>query len=521
MLVVFRCDASIQIGSGHVMRCLTLADSLSEQGVNCYFITRFHEGNIADYIEQRGYETHRLPLKEQNIDGVHIEPIDYQHWLGTNIHTDANETLNIVKKISANPIDWIIVDHYALDKVWEQILHPYCKQMMVIDDLANRAHVCDLLLDQTLGRSKKDYKNLTSTRCTLLTGSQYALLRPEFVQLRKHNSKRRKTLKLKKLLITLGGVDKDNITECILNNLQDCILPQDCRIVIVMGEHAPWIEAVKKQAAQMKWQTDVLVNIENMAQLMTESDLCIGAAGTTAIERCCLGLPTLLIVAADNQIKTAEKLEKYGAVINLGRTDCDYMKNLHSSLKSLIDDRSRYNSLVENCFNITDGNGIYRVAQRISPATLKTEEEVYLRLVNEDDARMLYEWQSNNTTRQYSRNTETPTWDEHAIWFESKIADTKCVFYIIICNSKPAGYIRLDQLESKELEFEISIAIAPSMRSRGLGKIAINLLKYIHRNESLIATVLEDNKVSHRLFQKTGFKFDKNRDVYIFNTIYD
>ncbi len=516
MLVVFRCDASIQIGSGHVMRCLTLADALSKKGANCHFIIRLHKGNMADFIEQRGYEAHCLPNTEQNADSVQGGLTDYQYLLGVDIHTDAEQTLNVIKNIIAHPVDWIIVDQYALDKTWEKAFRPFCKQIMIIDDLADRAHDCDLLLDQTFGRSTENYENLTPTHCTRLTGPQYALLRPEFVELRERSIMRRKTPKLKKLLITLGGVDKDNVTERVLYSLQDCNLPKNCRIVIVMGRHAPWIGAVKKKATQMKWQTDVLVNIENMAQLMAESDLCIGAAGTTTIERCCLGLPTLLIVVANNQIETAEKLEKYGAVIYLGSSDCNYMKNLDFSLNSLIDDRSSYISLVENSFNVTDGNGIYRVAQRISPATLKTEEEVYLRLANKDDACILFEWQSNYTTRQYSRNTETPTWNEHAIWFKSKIEDTKCVFYIIICNSKPSGYVRLDQLESKELEFEISIAIAPTMRSRGLGKEAINLLKYIHQNESLIATVHEGNKVSHRLFQETGFKFDKSRDVYIY-----
>ncbi len=517
MLMIFRCDASIRIGNGHVMRCLTLADSLSEQGVNCCFISRFHEGNMVGYIKQRGYETYCLPVIKQISDDIQCKPFDYQQWLGADVRTDARETLKIIKKISANPIDWIIVDHYALDKAWEQILRTYCKRIMVIDDLANRAHDCDLLLDQTFDRSVEDYENLTPTLCIRLTGSQYALLRPEFAELREYSLMRRQTSEFKQLLITLGGVDKDNVTESVLNNLQGCNLSHDCRIVIVMGSNAPWIEAVKKQAAQLEWQTDVLINIENIALLVAESDLCIGAAGTSSVERCCHGLPTLLIVAADNQIETAKKLETYGAVINLGISGSDNMKNLDFSLKSLIEDRSRYNTLVKNCFSVTDGNGVYRVTQMISPATLKTGEEVYLRLANKDDVYKLYEWQSHKSTRQYSRNTETPTWNKHVLWFKSKIEDAKCIFYIIICNSKPTGYVRLDQLESKKLEYEISIAISPTMRGCGLGKEAINLLKYIHRNECLVATVLEGNEKSHKLFQEAKFKFDSSRNVYIFN----
>ena len=363
MLVVFRCDASIHIGSGHIMRCLTLADTLSENGASCCFICRLHEGNMVDYIKQRGYETHDLPIPKQITRNAKFEPFDYQQWLGADIHSDASETLKILKKISESPVSWIIVDHYALDKTWEQTLRPHCKRIMVIDDLANRNHDCELLLDQNLGRSKDDYKNLTPTKCTRLIGSQYALLRPEFAEQRESSITRRQTPKLEKLLITLGGVDKDNITECILNNIQNSNLSRDCKIVIVMGIHSPWVGAVKQQAAKMRWKTEVLINIEDMALLMAESDLCIGAAGTSSWERCCVGLPSLLITLAENQKLIAKSLHKYHAAIYLGDHNNTRSYSISTVLNKFLSDLTMLQKMSNAALSLVDGSGNKRVLE--------------------------------------------------------------------------------------------------------------------------------------------------------------
>ena len=315
-LIAFRVDASLQIGSGHVMRCLTLADALTRQGVQCHFISRAHPGHLLDVIRQRGFAfttlTEEAPPPSANMQhlGEHLKEPAHAHWLCCDWQTDAEETRVILEKLQP---DWLGGDHYALDQCWEVSLQPYCQTIMVIDDLADRPHQCDLLLDQNLGRQSNDYANLVPTHCKVLAGPQYALLRPEFAALRSYSLQRRQQPVFKQMLITMGGVDQPNATGQVLQSLKSCTLPQDCRISVVMGAEAPWLQQVRAQAQDMPWPTEVLVNISNMARRMADSDLAIGAAGSTSWERCCLGLPTLMVVLADNQRAIAEVLQAAGA----------------------------------------------------------------------------------------------------------------------------------------------------------------------------------------------------------------
>lgn len=317
MRVVFRTDASLQIGTGHVMRCLTLADALTARGAECQFICRAHEGNLIDLIRNRGYTTHTLPVVGQA--GTHsaescqdtaIPEPAHHLWLGA---TQAQDAAACAPILAAQRPDWLIVDHYALDARWEQALSAHYRKLMVIDDLADRPHVCDLLLDQTFGRNEADYCPLVPANCRLLCGAQYALLRPEFAALRPYSLARRTKPALRELLVTMGGVDKDNATGQVLRALRTCSLPPDCRITVVMGATAPWLEEVRSQAQVMPWPTRVLVGVKDMAQLMADSDLAIGAAGATSWERCCLGVPTVMLVLAENQRKIAEELCDAGA----------------------------------------------------------------------------------------------------------------------------------------------------------------------------------------------------------------
>jgi len=308
MKVAFRVDASLQIGTGHVMRCLTLADALAARGVGCQFICRTHEGNLIDFIRSKGHTAHALPIGA----ALPRSPADPAHasWLGATQAEDAEACAHI---LAAQRPDWLIVDHYALDARWECALAPHYRTLMVIDDLADRPHACDLLLDQTFGRDAADYRPLVPADCRLLCGSHYALLRPEFPALRPYSLKRRAQPALRELLITMGGVDKDNATGQVLQALRTCPLPTDCRITVVMGATAPWLDEVKRLAQDMPWPTRVRVGVSDMAQLMADSDLAIGAAGATSWERCCLGMPTMMLVLAENQRKIAEALREAGA----------------------------------------------------------------------------------------------------------------------------------------------------------------------------------------------------------------
>jgi UDP-2,4-diacetamido-2,4,6-trideoxy-beta-L-altropyranose hydrolase len=363
MKVAFRTDASLQIGTGHVMRCLTLADSLQASGAQCHFICREHPGNLTEQIRQRGFTATALPAGSEDVvinDSADVEQTNYAAWLGADWATDAVQT-----KISAGEtaVDWLVVDHYALDARWEQTLRPMCRKLMVIDDLADRSHDCDLLLDQNLGRDARDYSGLVPQRGTILAGPRYALLRPEFAALRDYSLHRRAIPQLKHLLIAMGGVDQTDATGRVLEVLRDCAFHEDTCITVVMGPHAPWLERVQLLAAQMPQPTEVKVNVNNMAQLMADSDLAIGAAGSTSWERCCLGLPTLIVVLAENQRNSAAALEHSGGAKVLGGLD-DIPRTLRSMF-SLLATSDALRQLSQASCLITDGQGASRVRQAL------------------------------------------------------------------------------------------------------------------------------------------------------------
>ena len=328
--IAFRTDASLLMGSGHLMRCLTLADALTVQGAQSHFISRAHPGHLLEVIRQRGFEFTALPAELSAPPAANIQTAsdsakepDHASWLGCDWQTDAEQTRAIVEKLQP---DWLVVDHYALDQRWESALRPYAKEIMVIDDLADRPHQCDLLLDQNLGRQPQDYAHLVPPQCQVFAGPQYALLRPEFAALRAYSLQRRQQPVLKQVLITMGGVDQPNATGQVLQALKGCSLPQDCCISVVMGLQAPWLPQVRALAQDMPWPTEVLVNISDMAQRMADSDLAIGAAGSTSWERCCLGLPTLMVVLADNQRLGAQALQEAQAALLIGDVNDIAMK---------------------------------------------------------------------------------------------------------------------------------------------------------------------------------------------------
>ncbi len=150
MRVVFRADASLNIGSGHVMRCLTLANALRESGASCFFVCREHPGNLLELIREQGFEAIGLPLPKtfESLHGKHSSSrLTYAGWLGDSWQRDAEQTL---AALNGELADWLVVDHYALDSAWEESLRPACRRLLVIDDLADRDHRCDLLLDQNL-----------------------------------------------------------------------------------------------------------------------------------------------------------------------------------------------------------------------------------------------------------------------------------------------------------------------------------------------------------------------------------
>lgn len=356
MKIAFRSDASTQIGIGHVMRCLTLADVLAAQGAETVFLSADLPGNVLDMIRSREHSVIALPRPEIPSEGLSF----YETWLGTGIKDDAAQVRAFLDEMQP---DWVVMDHYALDHEWVVGAVPSGTAVMVIDDLADRSHACDILLDQNLGRTEADYSDLVSDGTKILAGPQYALLRPEFSTARSGSLDRRKDGKLIHILVSMGGVDKDNVTEAVLDILKDIFIGKNIKITAVLGITAPHLEAVQATAQTLGVETEVLSNVEDMAALMATADLAIGAAGSASWERCCLGVPTLILVIADNQRPAALALDRAGAAVFGGDIQIDGWKK---TFREKLVDLQRPGQLIDlstRAALVTDGTGTRRCAQ--------------------------------------------------------------------------------------------------------------------------------------------------------------
>lgn len=318
MIFIFRVDASLEIGLGHVMRCLTFATYLKAQGDQCSFVCRDLIGNAIELIRSKGFGVHVLPFDKKNSLNEKFNEKFGRSWLGISIELDAKQTMAV---LGLTVVDWLVVDHYEIGWEWEEILRPSYRNLLVIDDLANRTHSCQVLLDQNFGTLKEDYEGLVPSTCHVLVGPQYALLREDFYGLRRHSLDRRKACEFRQILVFMGGVDKDNVTGRVLDKLEYLGLPSHIELKVVLGASAPWISYIQRQIAQMSYKVELLVGINNMAEVMAESDVAIGAGGSTTWERCTLGLPALTIVVAENQLKTTTALANKGVIKMLNIKD--------------------------------------------------------------------------------------------------------------------------------------------------------------------------------------------------------
>lgn len=362
--IAFRVDASLQIGSGHLMRCLALADALRQDGAECHFVSRQQAGDLQELVHERGHTMHPLPHGAPGFvpDASASCPLPrHAAWLGCDWETDAEQTAAILGWLRA---DWLVVDHYAIDARWHARMAPHYDRLLAIDDLADRPLRCDMLLDQTFARSPSDYRARVPAHCRLLCGAQYALLRPQFHALRESSLARRQNAAVRQILVTLGGVDQNNVTGQVLDALMESGLGHDVRFIVVMGASAPWLTQIRAQAAAMPWPVEVMANVENMAQLMSESDLCIGAAGSTAWERCTLGLPTVMITTAANQSQIASALHEAGAALAIGTSDAaDFATRLQAGVRCYTDHPSARLRASAAAAAVADGMGTQRVAR--------------------------------------------------------------------------------------------------------------------------------------------------------------
>lgn len=358
MLVAFRCDASVEIGGGHVARCLTLARELITRGATILFLCRNAPPAVADQIRATaGIDF--VPLDETIPFGSPDEglALAHSHWLSVSQAQDAWETGKVM--MSLGKPDWLVVDHYALDARWEKLVRPFFGKILVIDDLDDRQHEADLLLDQNLFLNMDQrYSEHAPAQCRLLLGPRYALLRPEFTKVR--STLRKRSGKLERLLVSFGSYDPMNLTLDALQGIEDAVLHELKSVDVVVGSETPHLESITNYC-KIRPGYQVHVQTSNMAALMARADLAIGASGATTWERCCLGLPSIVFAVADNQLQIAAGCEKAGAVVYLGRTPTEVRNLISRSLQQLSKAPERIKEMSKIGIGLADGLGAQRI----------------------------------------------------------------------------------------------------------------------------------------------------------------
>lgn len=328
MKAIFRVDSSTAMGTGHLMRCLTLAGQLRERGAAVKFVSRPLPGNQFALIEKQGFELLEMSAAVARPENDYAN--EYARWLVAPWLQDAKETIAL---LGADRPDWLIIDNYALDERWEQLIRPCVQRIMVIDDLANRRHDCDVLLDQNYYMKKEErYEGLVPEHCQMLLGPVYALLRPEFIEAR--NNLRERDGVVRRILVFFGGSDLTNETVKVLEAIKNLERPQ-IAVDVVIGATNPNRDKIEDMAHGMP-NACCHFNVDNMAELMVNADLAIGAGGSTTWERCYLNLPSIIIITAENQAEMCEGLHSTGIPEYLGRanemTICDYKHQIAKAI---------------------------------------------------------------------------------------------------------------------------------------------------------------------------------------------
>lgn len=334
-LIVFRTDASAQLGGGHVQRCLTLAQVLRERGWRCGFAVN---SGAVDVVPA---------LYEENFDVLALE-------------CAVADEADAMRAHWPQGVHWLVVDHYRRDATLERACRPWARRILAIDDLADRTHDCDALLDQTLGTIASTYAPQVPRHCRLLLGSEYALLRSQFAAARAATLTRRRSATPQRVLLAMGATDVVNATGWVIGLLQNAELQLE--LDVVLSAAAPHLTSVRAAAADMGFSVRVHTDVTDMAGLMGQADIAIGAAGTTSWERCSLGLPSVLVVTADNQRRIAAALHAAGAAFVCGEWEAPDADCLIAALRRLFVDPAVRSEMSACAARICDGRGAQRVA---------------------------------------------------------------------------------------------------------------------------------------------------------------
>lgn len=507
MRVAFRVDSALHVGSGHVMRCLAMADGLSERGDRCVFVCRDFPGNRMDIVRARGFDVLALPALAAG-DRAREAGAAGGGWLRVPWDVDARETLDAV---GAAGVEWLVVDHYGIDARWERALRTQARRILVIDDLADRPHDADVLLDQNPGRKGGDYAGLVPAGCRLLLGPRYALLRPGFAAQRRDSLARRAEGRCDSIVVCMGSMDTENATAQVLDALAASGASSRAKVTVVLGAQAPWLEAVRAQARRMGPSCEVLVDVPDMAALLAGSDLAIGAMGTSALERCALGVPTLGIVLAENQQRGAEALSRAGAVSLLPagediRTSLRHVLSQHPGREALL-------RMSAAAASVCDGLGVPRTVEDAFTGPAGGASAVRVRRMAERDLEDVLAWRNHPEVRMHMRTRHEIPLEEHRAWFARCETDGNRALLVIEDGAQPLGFVQFTRVAPGEAEWGFYLRPgAPAGSGRKLGAAALDFAFGELELSAVHGKVFQENARSLAFHARLGFMEARNAD---------
>lgn len=511
--VAFRVDASQAMGTGHVRRCQSLAQALHKFAAHTHFICRRHD-DLSSHLMIKHEGTHWLAdSADSNLDVDATTTTPHSSWGLVSWQVDADQTIDALTKIQA---DWLVVDHYAWDARWHKRVANAAKiRILVIDDLADRSLAANMLLDQNLDQNHATkYRgciDLTSNvnRVRLMAGPQYALLSEQYGQAPRYEFSN----VVNRIGIFMGGTDPDDLSSQVLMACRE-LANFKGEVTLVSSLRNPYFE--RHIALAAKWpRTRVVYDLPDLSHFFASHDLQIGTGGGAAWERCCIGAPTLAVVAAVNQLAVLPQLAALGAVQLIDLTQTEYsLKAFGQAIVDLVAKPEARLLLSQKSSRLVDGQGSSRVAAVLA---LFTSADLTLRPAAIDDEQLLMDWFNESQARHNALNTDLISAQSHGVWLRSKLADAQsCQLYIAEAkNALPIGMIRFDReiLAGENLPSEvwwISYSLDITFRGLGLARelIQLGLIQLANKKlhaYTVKALVKTNNTASLKTFKNLSF----------------
>jgi len=479
MMIVFRVDASSDVGLGHLSRCMNLAEELRMRGSDVTFVCRDIDSAGTSSLEEKLFRTVLLPRSTDVI----LQSVDASEF--------------ITSLAGARP-DWVVVDSYSLGSEWETAVRPFVEKIAVIEDLAGRHHDCDLLIDQNYSdRTVETFKQQVPEKCKFLIGPKYAMLNSIFAKIREVSAAPRNDLK--RVFVFCGGSDPKNLTKTVLEALSGDEF-SDLAVDVVIGAQNQNF----KSGSTNQYDTNIQFHEsgDDFAKIMSNSDLAIGAGGTTTWERMCLGVPSVVVSIAENQVPTCEKLGREGFVRYLGPQSEVTNESVASEVREFLKTPSALRASSVKSQIVVDGKGCKRVAEAMCPTS---EDELKVRLATKPDCRDYFNWANDPQVRENSLDSADIEWTRHQKWFTEKINSESTEMCVLEASGLPVGQIRFEIVDKTA---EINYSLDELVRGRGWAATAIDLSVKCFRNRNAIplkAVVKNRNARSRSTFFKLGF----------------